>query len=112
MVFVNKKMVNQKKKKREIMDEKNKRKSIYRGVSKNGNKWQTIIHYKKKKEYIGVYPSEELAARIYDIIALKNRGIKAKTNFIYSISQINNIIESNVDVKSNRIKSIISELVN
>jgi len=33
---------------------------------------------KKNKYYIGSYPSEELAARIYDILAFKNRGFKGE----------------------------------
>lgn len=111
MVYINKKLIKQRIKKTEIKDGKKARKSLYRGVSKNGSKWQTIIHYKKGKGYIGMYPSEELAARVYDIIALKNRGIHAKTNFIYNLHQINNIISSNIDVKSSNIHNIISDLI-
>ena len=38
----------------------------------------------KNKKYIGSYQSEELAGRIYDILSIKTRGVKAKTNFIYN----------------------------
>ena len=98
-----------KKEKREAIP---KRKSLYRGVTKNGKKWQTIISHKLNKKYIGVFPSQETAARIYDIISLKNKGIKAQTNFIYNIHQIQNIIDANIDYKSKNIDEIISNLLN
>ena len=65
----------------------------------------------KNKSYIGSYPSEELAARIYDILALKNRGIKARTNFIYNSKQIKTICELDIDIKSKDIEDIISHLI-
>jgi hypothetical protein len=37
-----------------------------------------------KKWYKGSYYSEDTAARIYDIFSIKNRGIKARTNFKYN----------------------------
>ena len=58
--------------------------SKYRGVSKNGNKWQVLMQINNKQRYIGSYLSEELAARVYDILSIKNRGIKARTNFKYN----------------------------
>ena len=70
-----------------------KRSSKYRGVSKNGNKWQVLIMINNKKYYKGSYPSEELAARIYDFYAIKCRGIKARTNFIYNENQLKKICE-------------------
>ena len=88
------------------------RNSIYRGVSKNGNKWQTIICFKKKVEYIGLYNTQEIAARVYDFISIKNRGIKAKTNFKYDIHQIKKISETNIDFNSKNINEIISMLIN
>jgi len=63
---------------------KNKRTSKYRGVSKNGNQWQVLMMINKSKKYIGSYDSEELAGRIYDILAFKYKGIKARTNFKYT----------------------------
>ena len=111
MIFINKCFIKQKKKKTEIKEGRNKRKSIYRGVSKNGKKWQTIIYCGNYKGYIGIYPTEELAARVYDIISIKNQGIKAKTNFIYNIHQIEKIIETDIDIKSNRINDIILDLI-
>ena len=66
----------------------------------------------KNKSYIGSYPSEELAARIYDILAIKNRGIKARTNFIYNSKQLKRICEIDIDIKSKNISEIISQLTN
>ena len=71
--------------------------SKYRGVSKNGNKWQVLIMINNKKYYKGSYLSEEIAARIYDIMAIKNFGIKARTNFIYNHIQIKKIKESKIN---------------
>ena len=90
---------------------RNKRSSRYRGVSKNGNQWQVLMMINKNKSYIGSYPSEELAARIYDILALKNRGIKARTNFIYNSNQIKKICDVDIDIKSKNIHDIISNLI-
>ena len=59
--------------------------------------------YKKGKSYAGSYPSEELAARIYDILAIKLRGIKARTNFKYRYDQIKKIVDNNFDIKSKNI---------
>ena len=59
------------------------RRSIYRGVSKNGNKWQVLLMNKKKNYYFGNYDSEKIAANIYDFFAIKLRGKKAITNFIH-----------------------------
>jgi hypothetical protein len=85
--------------------------SKYRGVSKNGNKWQVLIMINKKICYIGSYISEEKAARIYDILAIKNFGIKAKTNFIYNHFQIKKINESQINIKSDKISDIIEHLI-
>ena len=90
---------------------RNKRSSRFRGVSKNGNQWQVLMMINKKKTYIGSYVSEELAARIYDILAIKNRGMRARTNFIYSSKQIKNICDIYIDIKSKNISEIISQLI-
>lgn len=91
---------------------RNKTSSKYRGVSKNGNKWQVLIQINKKQSYIGSYLSEEFAARVYDVLAIKNRGIKAKTNFIYNNIQKNNISKSKINIKSDNISDIIKQLTN
>lgn len=67
---------------------KHKRRSIYRGVSKNGTKWQVLIMNKNINYFLGNFKSEEFAAKIYDYFALKFRGNKAITNFGYSEHQI------------------------
>ena len=63
----------------------NSRSSKYRGVSKNGNKWQVHIMINKKNNYIGIYDSEEIAAKIYDRESIKKNGLKAITNFKYNL---------------------------
>ncbi len=90
---------------------RNKRSSQYRGVSKNRYQWQVLMMVKNNKYYIGSYPSEELAARIYDILAIKNRGFKARTNFAYNNNQIKKICENEIDIKSENISDIIEELI-
>ena len=50
----------------------------------------------KKNKYFGTYDSEEIAARVYDIVSLKNKGLKAKTNFKYNISEANKILEDKI----------------
>ena len=60
------------------------RRSIYRGVSKNGNKWQVLLMNNKKNYYFENYDSEKIAAIIYDLFANKLRGKKAITNFIHN----------------------------
>jgi len=100
----------QKPKKLFLINEKPRR-SIFRGVSKNGNLWQVSIMINKNKPYIGTYPSEDLAAKIYDILAIKYKGNDAKTNFMYSESQIRKICNSDIDFKSKNLEKIISELL-
>ena len=90
---------------------RNKRSSKYRGVSKNGYQWQVLMMINNNKYYLGSYPSEELAARIYDIVAIKNRGIKARTNFVYNNNQIEKICKNVIDLKSENISDIIEELI-
>ena len=79
-----------------------------RGVSKNGNQWQVLIMINKSKSYVGSYATEELAARIYDIVSLKNHGNKAKTNFNYSKQEIKTLIT--FDVKDKMIQEKIDAL--
>lgn len=93
-------------------DGKGKRSSKYRGVSQNGKGWQTLMMFKNNKPYIGTFHSEELAARIYDIVSIKKNGIKSKTNFIYNNEQIDRILEANIDFKHPNLSKIVSELIN
>jgi len=89
---------------------RSKRSSRFRGVSKNGNQWQVLLMHKKGKSYVGNYNSEELAAKIYDILALKYRGIKARTNFKYTHQQIKKIGEIDFDINSKNLADIVNEL--
>ena len=57
---------------------------MFRGVSKNGNKWQVVFICNKKKIYLGGFDSEVVAAKKYDEIAIRANGLKAKTNFKYT----------------------------
>lgn len=86
--------------------------SKYRGVSKNGNKWQVLIMINNKKYYKGSYLSEEIAARIYDFMAIKFFGMKARTNFIYTDIQIKKIKESKINIDSDNIYEIMEKLIN
>lgn len=74
-------------------DLKSSRGSVYRGVSRNGKKWQVQLLGNLKKHYIGSIDTEAKAARIYDAHAILAHGLKAKTNFSYSKFQIEKIIE-------------------
>jgi len=89
-----------------------KRSSKYRGVSLNGNKWQVLIMINNKKNFVGNYPSEELAARIYDIQAIKAWGVKAKTNFVYNKNQIKKIYNKSINIKCKDISDIMAQLNN
>ena len=89
-----------------------KRSSKFRGVSKNGNKWQVLMMVNNKKYFLGNYPSEELAARIYDIQAIKSWGIKAKTNFVYDNDQIKKIYLKKINTKCHDISDIIAQINN
>ena len=87
------------------------RRSKYRGVSKNGNQWQVLFMVNNSKTYVGTYTTEDLAARVYDIMAIKNRGNKAKTNFIYSEAQLRKIFNTDINIKSKNLKEKILELL-
>ena len=110
IVFMNKYLINKKTKKKDII-KKRFRKSMYRGVTKNGKKYQVIISYKKNNRYYGVYPTDEIAARVYDIISIKNKGIKASTNFKYDLHQIQKISELNFDFNAKNISEKIINLI-
>jgi hypothetical protein len=119
VVYVNKKLLNKystargikKFKKINFIIRKN-RSSKYRGVSKNGYKWQVLMMINNKKCYLGNYPSEDLAARIYDIHSIKTRGIKARTNFVYDNNQIKKIYNKNINIKCNDISDIMAQINN
>lgn len=66
--------------------------SLYRGVSKNKSKWQVMIMGNFKKMYFGAIEDEKEAALFYDKLAIISHGIKARTNFNYTRSDIINIL--------------------
>ena len=119
LVYLNKKLLNAYSTSRALKKFKKinfivgkKRSSRYRGVSKNGNKWQVLIMNNKKKYYLGNYNSEDLAARIYDVHAIKSFGIKARTNFVYDDNQINKINNNKINFEYNSISDIMAQLNN
>jgi len=119
IVYINKDLLNNYSTSRNIKKTKNinfvirnKTSSKYRGVSRNGSNWQVLIMANNKKYYIGNYSSEELAARIYDIHAIKMRGIKARTNFPYNNVQIKNILKKNINIKYDSISEIMKQISN
>ena len=67
--------------------------SKYRGISKNGSSWQILVMVNRKKKYLGTLPTEDQAAKFYDKVAIQNQGIKAKTNYAYSKTQILKILK-------------------
>ena len=80
-IFIIKK-INYKIKKLEKIKKKNDiRRSKFRGVSRNGNKWQALIMINRKKNFIGNFNSEEEAANAYDEYAMKYHKNKARLNF-------------------------------
>ena len=102
-----------KKRNRSIKNKKNKFKIIhkidrYRGVTKNKKKWQVYICINNKNTYLGTYESEITAAKIYDLMAIKKDGYKAKTNFKYNNEQIDQI--SKIDININNLFDIISKI--
>lgn len=48
----------------------------------------------RRKKYLGTLPTEELAAKFYDKVAIQYQGAKAKTNFPYSKTQIMAILKT------------------
>lgn len=73
---------------------KSRRGSKYRGVSRNGKKWQVQLLGSLRKRYIGSIGCEEQAARIYDRYAIINQGTRAKTNFNYTKEEVLRIIDA------------------
>lgn len=68
--------------------------SRFRGISKNGNSWQILLMVNRKKKYLGTLPTEELAAKFYDKVAIQYQGAKAKTNFGYTKEQIMSVLRT------------------
>ena len=66
--------------------------SQFQGVSINGSKWQVFIIIKNKKHYAGQMDTEVEAAKLYDKLILLHFGLQSKTNFSYTVQQIEEII--------------------
>ena len=62
-------------------------------MSKNGNKWQVLVMGNQKKQYSGSIKDETSAAHLYDKFAIRNLGLRAKTNFDYRRKDILKIIQ-------------------
>ena len=74
--------------------------SRYRGVTKNKKKWQVYIRINSKNTYLGSYKSEIIAAKIYDIMAIKKKGNNAKTNFKYDSKQIEKVSKLKLSINN------------
>ena len=66
------------KNKSSFLQTRSQRGSRYRGVSKNGSKWQVMIVRGDIKKYIGAVADEEVAARLYDKYALIIQGFEVR----------------------------------
>eukprot|EP00347_Sterkiella_histriomuscorum_P007175 403349972 len=71
--------------------------SKFRGVSKNGKKWQVMIVKGIAKKYLGAISNELRAAKLYDKYAMIIQGLQAKTNFSYTKKQITELLEDDDD---------------
>lgn len=72
--------------------------SKYRGVSHHPNgKWEARIGHAtgKRYMYLGLYETEEEAARAYDRAAIACKGLNAVTNF--DLSEYNKEVEVRAD---------------
>lgn len=68
--------------------QKSNRHSNFRGVSRNGKKWQVMIIGTIRKKYFGAIPNERDAAIFYDKLSILTNGLSAKTNFNYKRSEL------------------------
>ncbi|CDW77894.1 ap2-like ethylene-responsive transcription factor [Stylonychia lemnae] len=80
--------------------------SKFRGVSKNGKKWQVMIVKGIAKKYLGAISSEQRAARLYDKYAMIIQGLQAKTNFSYTKRQIVLLLDEDDDIQNEQVMNI------
>ena len=52
------------------------RASRYIGASRNGHYWQALLEIRKRKIYLGIFPTERMAAINYDKWVILIRGVK------------------------------------
>ena len=74
-------------------DRRTKRRSGYRGVSRNGASWQVLMMINNVKTYIGWYKTEEEGALVYDIVSILFKLQKARTNLSYSKSKLLDLLQ-------------------
>jgi hypothetical protein len=74
--------------------------SVYKGVSQNGSKWQVFYTLNSRKIYAGIIPTEGGAAELYDKLEIFHVGTKAKTNFSYTIAELETMLKSFEDISA------------
>ena len=68
----------------------------FRGVSKNGKRsWQILSMMEGKKVYLASVNNIMSAAIIHDFLTIQNKGLKSKTNFIYTKADLLAILNLN-----------------
>ena len=75
--------------------------SQFRGVSINGNRWQVFVIIKNKKYYAGIMNTEIEAAKLYDKLIILHEGLRARTNFSYTIQDVRDLISLFTEEQTN-----------
>ena len=71
-----------------------KRTSKFTGVIKNGkDAWYSVMNIDTYRCYLGTHNEESLAAKIYDIAQIQNKGLETVVNFSYTKAQILAILQ-------------------
>jgi hypothetical protein len=66
----------------------------------NGMNWQALINNGHGKKYIGTFPTEEEAARAYDLYSIALKGAGHRTNFGYTLRELKRKILNYFDTQS------------